>query len=101
MGFLDQVKAWLSKEAAEASDVLSNAEDRLDREMTRREQQLSETPSEAMERLQAAGESNQSLLDELGDKIGNRAAKADATAELIEDASDDSIDPDISNGGAG
>ncbi len=86
MGFWQQVKAWMSSEAAELSDAAKDFETRADREMTAREQRLNETPAEAMERLTAENEANDSMFDALEDKIAASQAKADAVADLAADA---------------
>lgn len=86
MGFLDSVKAWFRSEASELGDAKSGLEARLDEGLTRRERQLEETPSEAMERLQAEIADNESSLHDLEDKIAHGQAKADAVADLEADA---------------
>ncbi|MEM9135316.1 MAG: hypothetical protein AAF962_27505 [Actinomycetota bacterium] len=92
MGFWQQVKGWLSSEAAELSDAAKGFEARADREMTAREQRLNETPAEAMERLTAESSANDSLFDELEDKIAASQAKADAVADLAADAENKAAD---------
>ncbi|MEL7156270.1 MAG: hypothetical protein AAFN30_06700 [Actinomycetota bacterium] len=86
MGFWQTVKAWMSTEAAELKDATDGLESRLDRDLSARERQLNETPREAMERLQAEGAANESVFDELSDKITAAQATADAMAEMAETA---------------
>ena len=92
MSFWQQVKGWLSSEAAELSDAAKDFEAKADRELSAREARLNETPAEAMERLTAEGEANDSLFDELEDKIAASQAKADAVADLAEDAENRAAD---------
>lgn len=100
MGFLDSLKAWMKTEASELKDATDGLETRLDSNLTRREQQLKETPTEAMERLQGQIADSESSLGEIGDKIGAKQAKAEAVEELADldrvdaDPADD-IDEDI------
>lgn len=92
MGFWQTVKAWMSTEAAELKDATDGLESRLDRELSQRERQLNESPEEAMERLQAEGEANESMFGELGDKISAAQAKADAVADLADGANTTAAD---------
>ena len=63
MSILDTVKAWLRSEAHDASDLANDVAERLDSEVARREQQLAETPSEALERIQQEIEESPDLGD--------------------------------------
>jgi hypothetical protein len=92
MGMWDSLKAWMKRESADLKDAAGDLEQQLDADLTRREQQLNESPAEAMERLQAEIAGNDSALSELGDKIGQAGARADASASL--DHNDDGADPD-------
>lgn len=88
------LKAWLSKEAADLSDVTTDMEDRLSADLDRREDRLNETPSETMERLQSEIADGESAFEAIGDKIGQTEAKADAVAEVDEilDLPSDEVD---------
>lgn len=85
MGFVEQVKGWLRSEAKEAKEAIGDLESRLDSDLSAKERQLGETPSQAMERLQHEIAEGESSLDAIGDKIGRSSALADARAELAED----------------
>ena len=91
MGLLNSLKAWLRTEAAELSESAKQMEERLDADLSKRERQLTETPDEAMKRLQSEIEDGESSFEAISDKIGHASAKADAVADLAD--SDDEIDP--------
>lgn len=101
MGFWQQVKGWLSSEAAELKDAASDFDARADRALTARERQLDETPVEAMERLRAESAANDSLFDELEGKIAASQAKADAVADLAADGDTRAAQDTGSTGDAG
>lgn len=94
MGFLDSLRAWLRREGAELADASRDLENRLDADLSRRERRLDETPEEAMERLQQEIADDRSLTD-LEDRIAATQARADAVAELDEDARPSPTDDDV------
>jgi chromosome segregation ATPase len=69
MSFLDTLKAWLRTEKADLAESTAELERRLDEDLTRRERQLDESPTEAMERLQAEIADNDSSLDAIRDQL--------------------------------
>ena len=83
MSFLDKIKAFLTREGAEAKDMLDGASSRLDGALDAKERQAAESPVEKMERLQSeALESDP--FDEVKARIDRAGAKADASAEVTE-----------------
>ncbi len=92
MGMWDRVRAWLSNEGRELGEVGRDLGDRLDRDLTERERRLNETPTEAVERLQAEAEANDSVFADLEDRIAGRGFRADATTELTDDPADEATD---------
>jgi phage shock protein A len=89
MDMWQQVRRWLRREAAEASESVHQLEQRLDRDLTERERRLTETPSEAMERLQREIAASESSFDEVRNRIGAASATAEARTELGELDRDD------------
>ncbi|MCP4225771.1 MAG: hypothetical protein GY773_20750 [Actinomycetia bacterium] len=69
MGFLDSLKAWLRIEKADLAESTAELERRLDADLTRREAQLGESPTEAMERLQGEIADNESSFDAIRDIV--------------------------------
>jgi hypothetical protein len=69
MGFLDTLRGWLGRERDEAADVLRQASERADRALTRREQQLDETPEQAMARIQDEIRAKDDELDALRRRV--------------------------------
>lgn len=92
------MKSWLKKEGAELKDTTDNVTSKLDQDLTRRENQLNETPEQAMARLQDQIDKDASF-QAIQDKIDNVGAKAEAVAELNSDeqggASSNDDDPAI------
>ena len=97
MEMWQQFRRWLKREAADARDAVNDLEQRMDRGLTERERRLSETPGEAMERIQQEIADHESSFDSVRDRIGASSARADARAELSEVATDEDgteSDPD-------
>ena len=78
MGKWEQVKAWLRVEAKEIKGTVDDLEARLDRDLTAKEQRLSETPAEGLARMQQEIEHGDSSFDALRDEITTNAASADS-----------------------
>jgi phage shock protein A len=92
MGFLDSLKSWLRTEAAELAETKADLETKLDRNLSEKERQLNETPTEAMDRLQREIDDNQGSFDAIEDRLAHGQATADAHAEFI-DAESESDPP--------
>ena len=95
MGFLDSLKAWLSRETTELKDVTSDLTDRLDRDLTERERRLDESPTDAMERLQREIDANQGAFDGIEDRVAAAGATADAHASFATEEAGDAAADDI------
>lgn len=77
MAFLDTIRRWLGREAREARETLSDAEQRLDAALTRRERELEATPEERLDMTQdeiAASDAEYEALK----------AKLEASSEVAE-----------------
>lgn len=83
MGFLDSVKSWFSREAADVKASVDDLEQRFDADLDRKERELAATPEEKIEMLQA-DTSSDDLLAEVQAKIDAQQGKALANEELIE-----------------
>jgi methyl-accepting chemotaxis protein len=97
MGLWNSVKAWVKREASDLKEATDDLEQQLDADLSRREEQLDETPQESVERLQAEIEQGDSAYAELGDKISQAAARAAAASEVSRDGDEvdaDGMDPD-------
>ena len=70
MNMWQQVRQWLRREAADASEAVHQLEQQLDRDLTERERRLTETPSEAIERTQREIAASESSFDEVRNRIG-------------------------------
>ena len=84
MGFLDAVSGWFKREASDVKASVDALEDRLDADLTRKERELSATPEEKMELIQADNSADDALAA-IQDKIDGAQAHADATADLTDD----------------
>ena len=84
MGFLDAVSGWFKREASEVKASVDALEDRLDADLTRKERELSASPAEKIEMIQADTGADDALAA-IQDKIDGVQAHADATADLTDD----------------
>ncbi len=90
--FLTSLKNWFSSESAEAKKVKEDLEDRLDSDLTRRENELAATPEQRLDSIQTEIDNSDSMFDEIRAKIDTStvAAELDANeADAIDDVSDD------------
>jgi hypothetical protein len=94
MGFWDSVKAMMKREASDLKAATDDLQQRLDADLGERERKLSESPEEAVERLQAEIDQSGSSFDELSDEIGRAAARSEAAADLEEAGEHEGTDPD-------
>lgn len=102
MGVWDTVRSWFKSEADELVDAKQDLEARLDQDLSRREQQLDETPAETMERLEREAADGDTSFNAISDKIDATAARAAAAAKAEADAgSPTEIDPDFLDGNRG
>lgn len=91
MGFLDGLTRWFKREASDVKASVDALEDRLDSDLTRKERELTATPEEKMEMIQADTSADDALAA-LQDKIDGVQAQAEATADLFDDPDPDSDD---------
>ena len=96
MSFWERFKAFLSREAEDVKEGFDDLRDKLDAELTRREQELEATPSERLEMIQEDIESSDSVFDRIEDKIDARLGEGDGVAEVIEVV--DEMDEDAAEG---
>lgn len=80
VGFLDSVKAWFSREAAEVKQSVDAATSRLESAMDRRERELQATPEERMEMIQE--EISEDPFADVRARIERQQAHADAVDDL-------------------
>lgn len=88
MGLMDKVMKFLSREAADVKDELGTARDKIDAELTRREEKMNATPSERLDMAKADAAANEDRFDQLAGEVrekyhidspaGGGAAAADA-----------------------
>lgn len=89
MSVWDSIKAILRREAVDVREGVTNLRDKLDAELTRREQELEATPSERMDMIQDRIDAADDRLAELETELGDAADQADALEQLREDLRDD------------
>lgn len=82
MGLFDKVGAFIKREAEDIGEVAERARDRLDEELTEREEELEMTPSEKLRALQRKGRETDDRFDEIIDKAEARASQVEAEAEV-------------------
>lgn len=98
MSWFDRLKALVRRETAEAKDVLRDAEQRLDADLSRREADLHATPEEKLSRLTEEIEAAPDPFDE----VRARIERMKATTPDPDPDPDPSSDPDPGPGpGAG
>ena len=96
MGLFDKVGSFLKREAKDLGDAAEGAKDRLDSELSKREQELQMTPSEKIAALQQQASVTDAQLDAIADKTTGRDALADAVAEVGAISADASL-PNITH----
>ena len=69
MGFLDQVRGWLHREKADVSDAWRETERRLDADLSRKERQLTESPTEGLKRIQEEIGASPDPLEEIRGRV--------------------------------
>ena len=84
MGIFDKVGSFLKREAKDLGDAAEGVKDKLDEELTKREQELKMTPSEKIAALQQEAMASDARIDSIVDKAANRGVMADAVAEVGE-----------------
>lgn len=89
MSVWDSIKAILRREAVDVREGVTNLRDKLDAELTRREQELEATPSERMDMIQDRIDAADDRLAELETELGDAADQADALEQLRGDLRDD------------
>ncbi len=67
--FLTSLKSWFASESAEAKKVKDDLEDRLDDDLTRREDELEATPEQRLDNIQEEIDSSDSAFDQIRAKI--------------------------------
>jgi hypothetical protein len=93
MGLWEAVRGWFKREAADLAEAKDELEDRLDADLGRRERQLTETPDQAMGRIQDEIHSDSSFTA-ISDKIEAAAARATAEAEAEAESSQRPVEID-------
>mgnify|MGYP000306204349 CR=1 FL=1 len=92
MGFLDTVTGWFKREAKDVKDSVDQLEDRLDADLRRREHEMTASPEERMEMIQAETGVDDAFAA-IQDRIDGSQAHADATADLMPTDGPASDDP--------
>lgn len=82
MGFLDKLGSFLKREAKDIGEAAEGVKDKLDEELTKREEELAMTPSEKIAALQEKATLGDDKLDRIADKALGREAMAEAVAEV-------------------
>lgn len=67
--FLSSLKGWFSSESAEAKKVKDDLEDRLEDDLTRRENELTASPEQRLDHIQDEIDSSDSAFDNIRSKI--------------------------------
>ncbi len=80
MGLFDSISRFLRKESADIGDAIHDATESLDRDLSRKERELSATPEARLEMLQ--GEIDDDPFAAIRDRIEASTAHADAEADV-------------------
>lgn len=91
MGVFDKVKAFLKSEGEDLKDGLDSVKDKMDAELTKREQELAASPSERIEMMQDDMAATDQRFDAISDKVGEQTASAAADAEMDPDQWQDQL----------
>ena len=94
MPFWDDVKAFFKREAEDVKDGLDSLRDKLDSELTKREDELAATPIERLDMIKEDIDSGGSVFDEIEAKIDERLSGGEGRAEVgaLEDEPQDGSD---------
>ena len=84
MSFWDSVKTFLSREAADVKEGIDGLKDRLDAELTRRQEELDATPSERLDMILEDIDSDGSVFEGIEAKISQRLGEGEGAAEVAE-----------------
>ena len=82
MGLFDKVSGFIKREAEDIGEVADRARDRLDKELTEREEELEMTPAEKLRALQRQARQTDDRIDDIMEKAGASSAAAEADAEV-------------------
>jgi hypothetical protein len=82
MGIFGKVGSFLKREAKDLGDGAEDVKDKLDQELTKREQDLKMTPSEKIAALQQQASATDDKLETIADKAAVHGAMANAVAEV-------------------
>ncbi len=77
--FWESVKSFLHREVADLAAGVDTVRDKLDAELTKREQELEATPSERIAMLQSEMSQTDDVFDRLEAEIEARSQPADGT----------------------
>ena len=80
MRFSERVLAWLRRERGDAAEVLAEAEQRLDADLTRRERELAATPEEQIELLRDRMADNDADLEAIRERVRRSGVDGDGGA---------------------
>lgn len=89
MGLFDKVGSFIKREAEDLEEAAESMKEKLDSELTRREEELAMTPSEKIAALQEQAALTDDKLDAIAGKALGQQAQADAVAEVAEIGADE------------
>ncbi len=98
MGFIDDVKRWLGREAADAKEWVDASVERGHDELDQAERRLSDDPSTRMAALQDDIAANDQAFDSLRDKADAALARPQADADLVEDGVEETASVEAQEG---
>lgn len=84
MGLFDKVSGFVKREAEDIGEAAERVRDRLDEELTEREEELEMTPAEKLRALQRKARQTDERVDKIMEKAGASAATTDAAAEVAD-----------------
>jgi hypothetical protein len=82
MGLLHSISSWFSRESAEVRQSRDDLEQRIETDLTGKEQALSATPEEGVDQLQEAIADSETTFEAIREKIEGTSAHAEALVEL-------------------
>ncbi len=81
MGFIDTLAKLFKKESSDLKDVLSDAEQRANATLDRKEREMAMTPEEKLAAIQSEIDESDPMA-EMRDKIEHKSAKAETVEEI-------------------
>lgn len=94
MSLWDDVKTFFRREAADVKEGLDDLRDKLDAELTKREEELAASPSERLDMIKEDIESSGDIFGDIEDKIDQRMSDTEGRSEMLEMEQDDEDEGD-------